>query len=61
MRLEANNRALIIHWHEYDGVCVIRFDVVENGIRKGGHLPDVEMSRREILLRHIGNRIEQIR
>ena len=54
-------RSLLIHFYERDGVEIISFELCDNGIRRGGRLPDIEFTDRDTLLRHIGNRLEQIK
>lgn len=60
IRLRANGRSLIIHHRETDGVDIFSFEISDGTINRGGLLPDVEFSKREALLRHCGNRIEQV-
>lgn len=60
IRLRANERSLRIHWRECDGVEIISFEICDDKFCRSGNLPDVEISKRETLLRHTGNRIEQV-
>lgn len=61
IRMTANGRSLIIHHREEDGVEIISFQISDGQFAGSGKLPDVEFSKRDALLRHIGNRIEQVR
>lgn len=54
-------RSLIVYWREEDGVEIVSFSISDGRIEGSGHLPTVEFSKRDALLRHIGNRIEQLR
>ena len=60
IRLRANGRSLLIHCREQEGVEIISFEICDDKFCRGGMLPDVELSKRECVLRHIGNRIEQV-
>ena len=57
----AHGRSLIIYMSAIDGTEIISFSISDGRIEAGGNLPAVEFSSRETILRHIGNRIEQIR
>ena len=61
LRLSAHGKALIVHWRDVDGTEIVSFEVNDGRFSTGGLLPAVEMSKREVILRHIGNRIEQVR
>jgi hypothetical protein len=60
LRIKAHDRCLVIHCRERDGVHIISFELGDGRILRSGPLPDVEMSKRDTLLRHRGNRLEQI-
>ena len=56
----ANGRSLRLHWRESEGIEIISFEISDGRFATSGKLPDVEMSKRETILRHIGNRIERV-
>ena len=61
IRIRAHGRSLIIHCREEKGVEIISFEISDGHISRGGPLPDVELSERDCMLRHLGNRLEQIK
>ena len=59
MRAECG-RSLRIQFYECEGAEIISFEVSDGTICTGGHIPDVEFTSRDTILRHIGDRIEKV-
>ena len=62
IRICAKNskRSLRIYCRESDGAEIISFEISDGAICRGGHLPDVEFTKRDTLLRHLGSNIEKV-
>ena len=59
--ISKNKQTLRLYTSESGDTDIISFEICKEGFCTGGYLPDIEFSKRDTFLRHIGNRLEHIK